>query len=183
MESTQAETKRQLQINQVKIWLSGLCCLCCNSVLDGGQNMKNTLTVFAVICSLLICALVAFYFVSPLHQVSVLQSENNVLRAQMASLQADNTADILTIAVAGMLLITALVLAAFFLFLCLLGNIRPCDFFSIRQHNTRQWITQDNTVKCKDNTGQMITQYDTGQYDSTEYYYDRDDRYMMEVQG
>jgi len=135
--------------------------------------MKNTLIIFTVLCSLLICALIAFYFVSPAYEVNSLRSENNALRTQMASLQADNTADLLSIVVFGMISITALLLGSFFMFLCLLANKRPVEFFRL-QHNVTRRITQDNTE-----TRQAIQHNET--YDNTGNTGNTRDFYMMEV--
>jgi beta-lactamase regulating signal transducer with metallopeptidase domain len=132
--------------------------------------MKHILILITVIMMLLITFLFAFWFVSPAGQVSALQSENTMLKTQLAASQSTNTENVVAIAVLGMFSVTALLLFAFFMVLCLLGNIRPSEFFR-SQHRPTQRITQDNTE-----TRQAIEHSNTDQFRYVE-----TDQYMIEV--
>jgi hypothetical protein len=83
----------------------------------------------AAILGIALTAVPVLYFYSPQYELSALRAEISVLREQNADLQSSQISDALVIVVAGMLALTALLLTAFFLMLCLLANVRPADFF------------------------------------------------------
>lgn len=112
--------------------------------------MKNILIPLAF-AILLVCGMTCLYFISPQYRIQTLQNENAMLREQMAALQGQNENDLVALVIAGMLSLAVILLAAFFLLLCLLAKVRPADFFRVRtlqslpQQETRPEIEREPT--------------------------------------
>jgi fatty acid desaturase len=91
--------------------------------------MKEIIIPFTLFLLVLLTGLAGFFFVSPAGQVSALQAENNLLKAQLAEVRGNATENIVALVVGGMLLVTLACLGFFLMVLCLLSGKTLPEFF------------------------------------------------------
>jgi hypothetical protein len=103
-----------------------------------------------------------FYYLSPQHELGSLREENIQLRERLAELKEGTVSDAMVILVAGMLALTVILMTGFFVLLCLLANVRPVEFFSVRTggRNCNE-ITQKHepVTAIKNNSSEKIPEF------------------------